>query len=394
MRYRIGGQVSEIGSVIPLRRIVIATLLALTGCSAPQDPVGASVSLPDYSTSELSVSFAPHYIDLVPLDAGAFMYLEQIVAAGIQAWGVELDGRGRPIGQPGLIGVPFDSPFGGVVRDGQGGLIVPVVEASNQLGTTIRAYAMHPSEQAETRLICELPPLDHGLVLVQSASLFVVYETQTGDLRAFRTSLAEPRCVDSSDHVDLLNAPLPDGYIIRWMAEGLVVAGQVGGSYSLFFFDAALNRGRTQRVGPGQATSPSDLSLYSSGTRESVIFTAQVDGSRDVFISDLNRLSAVPSPARRIISSGEPELVPQLFRQGADFFVTWAVEDGGDRIVMAAPLPSDQREIRGGEIVARYPTVNSPRSHLWTRNGLIRASVDDGALRIARYTPLFWRTGQ
>ncbi len=395
VRYRTGGQVSEIGWVMPLRRIVLTTLLLLFGCSAPQDPVGDTDSLSDNSTYQPPISFAPSYVELVGSEAGAFLYLEQVAAPGVQAWILELDERGRSIGELVQVGVPFAEPFGTVVTDGQEGLIVPVVEASSPHGTTIRAYSLGPSaSQAETLLICELPPLDHGLVLAQSGSLFVIYETEAGDLRGFRTALAEPRCADSSEHIALLNAPLPDGYLVRWMADGLVVAGQVGGSYSLFFFDAALNRDRTQRVGPGQATSPGDLSLFTSGSRESVIFTAQVEGNRDVFISDLNRLSAVPSPARRIISSGEPEMVPRLFREAGRFFVTWAVDDSGDRIVMAAPLPNDQREIRGGEIVARYTAGNPIGSQLWTEGGLIRASVEDSVLQIDWFVPLFWRTAQ
>lgn len=375
------------------------TVVVGLGCGASSseqsrlDLVGASAAI-----EPVALPAPPTYVTAVSAQDQVFVYLEAPSEGGrLSASVLRLDPQGHPLGEAATLVHDFAAPFGEVLTDGRA-LLVPGV--SRQLGDLTEITVWRWSGDAVAVLLsCWLPAPRHGRVLTHGGEIFLVYETGTGALRGFATSLDEPECPSESDRVTLLEPPLPEGYLIDWVGDRLAVAGMSGDSYRLHLFRPGLEPARRLRLAAGGATDPADLALFALADGRSVaLYSALERGARDIYLARLDQLSAGPLTGRRVVASAEAESSPHLVERGGWTVVSWRSLDSNrrDLLEIAAVLDWEGPAIPGGEVVWRHDVVRYPRfASVWTDRGLLRLWIDEeddlARLVISPYQPSFWR---
>jgi hypothetical protein len=369
-----------------------ALLILVASCGSPQlqAPIGVASSRP----TELPLRFAPSYASSVAGNDGVYLYLETETDDGHEVFALHVDVLGNPTTSLERL-FRMEEPFGDITTS-EDALIVSVLNGHLR-NRRLEIWRWLPPEPVTLLLDCALEGAVDGQVLVDRSELFVVYESEEGALRAFRTSIMNPGCPNAREVVTLMEAPLPKSYLVDWLDGRLVVGGQAGETFVLHFFGRDLELTQRSRLAVGSATSARDLTIASiASLGATVVYSSERNGTRDLFLASLDGLNAGPLEGRRIVASAESESNPRLIARGELSVVSWSVFEPhrGEQLTMAGILLAGD-ELSGGEIVWRLDTQAYPTSaSTWAAAGLVRfwadATAIGGRLFISLYEPSFW----
>ena len=369
--------------------------LLLVSCGAASTPIQPDVTATSGLEWEVELPVTPTYLTVIPTTTGAVLYLEGETDTGLAAWGLRLSPFGGPQGRIQPIASNLHRPFGAVFIDTREYLFTSIISAEDDTVSNLTVITMSHDGAVEVFFECGLPRTEHGQVMWAAGQLLVIYESGAGDLVGFRTSADDPQCIPVDRHTNLLTAPLPVGYSLAWVHDRVVVAGQLADTYSLHIFSAALGLLSTERLATGSATDPRDLSLHADQEQQALIaiYTANEDGSRDVYYASFSGFSAGPPIGRRIVATADPEAAPHLLQRGDRSVVAWRVDQQstGERLYLAGVVQDDERSLTGGEVLWRHPLRDGgPRASAWVGEGFLRVWSEGARLRISRYRPTFW----
>ena len=372
--------------------VLCALFFSCAGVSA-QDAVQQDAA--GTTERELALPVPATYLALTRGGDSMFLYLEGETTAGVSAWGLRLSSSGQPLGPLRSIAPSMQGPLGAVFVTPELGLVVPTIVTETGEVTTFSVSVLGNDEEVTELLRCQLPKVAHGQVMLAPGQLLVVFEGPSGGLAGFATSADDPLCVPPERHVQLLEAPLPVGYLLGWLTDRMVVAGQTGDTYSLHFFDVAFRSLGSERLAAGSAVDPRDMSLLTHGEDGSLtaVFTASMDGARDIYSARFSEFSAASPVGLRIVATADAELAPTLVEHRGGLVVGWHVDQSlaGERLYLAGVVQDDNRALSGGEVIWRHSLGDqTPRASIWTDQGFLRAWAEGTHLRISLYQPSFW----
>jgi len=379
--------------------VLIASAWGICACAGQPDLLPPTS--PHSTPVAVALQSAPTYLTLVGPPTESILYVESQNERGRRAEAMRLDAEGRPTGDLTLLVDGFDEVLGEVLVTPDGDLLLPMLRGVTD--DTVMFELWRWRDRVPNHLAhCLLPPTTHGRVLVIEERLVVAFEGPDGALLGFQTAVDEPECPDESEISRLVEPPLPGGYLIAPLATGFAVAGEVGDSYTVRTFDAALGPVRRYRVAAGSASGAQDFEVLQlprdGGVGGDVaIFGAGEAGALDVYLAVLpSPFSAAQPEARRVVASADVEREPHVFARGSERIVSWTAETGsGDRLRLAAPMGHpDDPVTRGGEVLSRRAADSGPAAWRWIEAGFLSAETNDTgglwSVVLSVYEPTFW----
>ncbi|MBN1946525.1 MAG: hypothetical protein JW797_12700 [Bradymonadales bacterium] len=339
----------------------------------------------------------PGYLTAVTSGERVFAYLERSRDARFDSFGLELDQQGGILTPLTPLVGSFQAPFGEVLVSFEG-LTIAVVRQAAGDEMLWELWRWSPPDPAAALLRCTLPSSSHGQLVSTDQGLTVFLEDSAGSLLAFSIDGSSPSCPQREELVTLATSPLPDRYTIDHLPPHYLLAGRSGDSLSVRIFGEDLNLLSLVRLAAGSVVEPTDLLLFRHPDRGLLaVFNARPDGPVDLYLADLDQLSAGSPPIRRIVATADRERRPFVLRHGEIAIVGWAITSTStwETVLMASPLRWDGTVLRGGEILWRTTGVEHRQwTALWTSSGLLRLwidpATDGGTLHLSLMVPSFW----